>query len=279
MRPQAKASTPTKASQAAQQSAITTTSQETHPLVVINMRLREQLRSLHFSPPTTHVYNPLEYAWEAHQEYLLRFGQETPREMFWLGMNPGPWGMSQTGIPFGSIPYVRDWMKIEKPITSPEQTHPKRPIEGFDCARVEVSGQRLWGWAQQKAPDARDFFARIFLNAYCPLAFLEASGKNRTPDKLPADERAQLFALCDQALRETVDYLQPSYLIAIGSFAASRFKQALGKQHPPILRILHPSPASPLANHGWAEQVEQTLQKAGISLDFSPTTKSAPKNI
>lgn len=279
MRPQAKASPPTNASQDAQQSATPATDQADHPLVTIAARLCDQLRSLTFRSPTTHVYNPLEYAWSAHQEYLSRFGQDTPREMFWLGMNPGPWGMSQTGIPFGAIPYVREWMKIQKSITPPVHTHPKRPIEGFDCTRVEVSGQRLWGWAQQKAPHAEDFFARIFLNAYCPLAFLEESGRNRTPDKLPTDERAQLFALCDQALRETVDYLQPSYLIAIGGFAESRLKQALGKQHPPLLRILHPSPASPLANHGWAEQVEQTLQKAGISLDFSLTSSSAPKNI
>lgn len=259
---QAKASQPPKASQ----TLISTPNLP--PLVSIALRLRDALSALSFRAPTTHVYHPLTYAWEAHLAYLTRFGTQQPREMFWLGMNPGPWGMTQTGVPFGCVPFVRDWMQIHTPITPPPQIHPKRPIEGFSCTRTEVSGSRLWGWAQQKAPHAPDFFARIFLNAYCPLTFLEASGKNRTPDKLHPDERTALFDLCDQALRETLDTLQPRVLVAIGAFAESRLKHVLGSSHPPILRILHPSPASPLANLGWAEQLEQTLLRAGLSLSF-----------
>lgn len=277
---QAKASQPAKASQDpthAHQERLhpTNTPSEhtdsTHPLVSIAQRLRDALSGLSFRAPTTHVYHPLVYAWEAHKEYLTRFGGTPPREMFWLGMNPGPWGMTQTGIPFGAIPFVRDWMQIHTTIHPPTDIHPKRPIEGFDCTRTEISGTRLWGWAKYKAPHAPDFFSRIFLNAYCPLAFLEESGKNRTPDKLHPDERAALFALCDQALRDTLDYLQPRTLVAIGAFAESRLKHVLGPAHPPILRILHPSPASPLANYGWAEQVEHILQQAEISLTFPHT--------
>ena len=35
------------------------------------------------------------------------------KEAVFLGMNPGLWGMAQTGVPFGTVSLVRDWMGIE----------------------------------------------------------------------------------------------------------------------------------------------------------------------
>ena len=239
-----------------------------NPLHQITRHLRDALADLRFDEPVAHTYQPLDYAWEAHAQYLSRFGEKRPREMLWLGMNPGPWGMTQTGIPFGHIPLVRDWMGIEAEIMPPAVIHPKRPIEGFACQREEVSGARLWGWAREKAPRAEDFFERIFLTSYCPLVFLEASGRNRTPDKLPAKEREALFAPCDEALRATIAYLQPRVLVAIGRFAEQRFKALDLEAALPILCIPHPSPASPLANAGWAEAVEKVLHEAAISCNF-----------
>ena len=70
-------------------------------------RLREAAGRLRFSEPVTHVYNPLEYAWEGHRAYLEKFARSTKRVVF-LGMNPGPFGMAQTGVPFGEVAAVRD---------------------------------------------------------------------------------------------------------------------------------------------------------------------------
>lgn len=224
----------------------------------------------------THVYNPLRYAWEPHRLYLERYGAERGRVVL-LGMNPGPWGMAQTGVPFGEVELVRDWMGIEAEVGRPEPEHPKRPIEGFACRRSEVSGRRLWGWARDRFGTAEAFFARFFALNYCPLVFMEESGRNRTPDKLPAAERAAVQTLCDRALRETVEVLAPRQLIGVGRFAEVRAREALAGlggslSGPlaglgvPIGRILHPSPASPAANRGWVEAIECELAEQGIDL-------------
>jgi len=127
-----------------------------------------------------------------------------------------------------------------------------------------VSGQRLWGWARERfeSPDA--FFDRFFVWNYCPLLFLEASGRNRTPDKLPAAERTATFEACDRALAAMVEHLRPRVVVGIGKFAEKRAIEALGEDAPRIGSILHPSPASPLANRGWAPQAEAGLRALDV---------------
>jgi single-strand selective monofunctional uracil DNA glycosylase len=227
-------------------------------------RLADAVDALHFAPPITHIYNPLRYAWPGHRRYL-QLHATTPKKVVFLGMNPGPFGMAQTGVPFGEVALVRDWIGVEETILSPENMHPKRPVEGFACTRSEVSGRRLWGLFAERYPQAADFFAGHFVANYCPLVFMEASGRNRTPDKLPVAEIADLYAACDQHLRELVDALQPEWVVGVGGFAEARAQSALadyGKLR--IGRILHPSPASPTANRGWSAQAEKQLQSLGI---------------
>lgn len=62
--------------------------------------LIEKMGKLRFSEPTAFVYNPLDYAWGIHEKYLKLAGQGKKKVIF-LGMNPGPFGMAQTGVPFG----------------------------------------------------------------------------------------------------------------------------------------------------------------------------------
>lgn len=181
-------------------------------------------------------------------------------------MNPGPWGMAQIGVPFGEISLARDWLGIEGEIGRPEREHPKRPVEGWECRRSEVSGGRLWGWAKDRFGTPERFFERFFVHNYCPLVFMEESGRNRTPDRLPAAECAPLYAACDRALRATVERLAPRRVVGIGRFAEDRARAALEGLDVEIGRVLHPSPASPAANRGWAEAVERQLGEMGIEL-------------
>ncbi len=227
--------------------------------------LNTELAQLTFGAPVTHIYNPLEYARRAHDQFIKKFGTGK-KEAFFLGMNPGPYGMAQTGVPFGEIAHVRDWLGIECPIDRPLVEHPKRPIQGFGCPRSEVSGQRLWGFFKKTCGEPEVLFKRFFIVNYCPLVFMEESGKNRTPDKLPADEREALFAICDRALARIVDRMKPKIVIGVGRFATDRAKAALEGQSLPVRTILHPSPASPAANRGWAEAAEKQLQSLGIHL-------------
>jgi single-strand selective monofunctional uracil DNA glycosylase len=232
-------------------------------LIEIAQALRQDVARLQFSPPVTHVYNPLDYAWEMHADYLKRFGRGRGKVLL-LGMNPGPWGMAQTGVPFGEVSATRDWLKIDRPIRRPEVEHPKRPILGLECRRSEVSGRRLWGWAGEHFGTPRAFFSRFFVANYCPLVFLEESGKNRTPNQLRTAERGPLLAACDEALVRTVECLRPSHVIGIGQFAESRAREALRETNVTFGRILHPSPASPQANRGWSRQAIEQLVGYGI---------------
>ena len=238
---------------------------KTPSLIDIAAELAAEASRLKFTTPVTHVYNPLDYAWRAHAQYLELYG-DAPKEVLFLGMNPGPWGMAQTGVPFGEVSAVRDWLGIDSEIRRPEHEHPKRQITGFSCSRSEVSGARLWGWAREVFGTPRRFFSRFFIANYCPLAFLEESGRNRTPDKLPAAEREPLLKICDRALRRTVEYLQPKMVVGVGAFAEGRARSALDGIDVAIGRILHPSPASPAANRGWAEQATRELRELGVDL-------------
>jgi single-strand selective monofunctional uracil DNA glycosylase len=234
-------------------------------LIHIARELGDEANRLHFAPPVTHVYNPLDYAWDAHRQYLARYGA-APKEILFLGMNPGPWGMAQTGVPFGEVHAVREWLRIDAAIGRPDHEHPKRPVEGLGCTRSEVSGARLWGWARDVFGTPERFFTRLFIANYCPLAFLEEGGRNRTPDKLPAAERQPLVEVCDRALRRTVEHLQPRWVIGVGAFAEGRARAALDGLDVVIGRILHPSPANPAANRGWAEKASRELRELGVKL-------------
>jgi len=234
-----------------------------HGLVSAAAELRTAVDSLRFSPPVSHVYNPLAYAWAPHEIYLRRFGQGTKRVVF-LGMNPGPFGMVQTGVPFGEVSAARDWLGIQGIVQQPAREHPARPIEGFACRRSEVSGQRLWGLFAERFGPPEAFFSDHFVLNYCPLAFLEESGRNRTPDKLPVAERSALFAVCDDHLRAAIACLHPEWLVGIGDFAATRARELFAGGPLKVGRILHPSPASPAANRGWAGVAEGQLVSLGI---------------
>jgi single-strand selective monofunctional uracil DNA glycosylase len=227
--------------------------------------LLDELKPLRFDAPVSHVYNPLAYARASYAKYLKLYA-ESPTEIVLIGMNPGPWGMAQTGIPFGEVRAVRDWLNIEAPVGTPAKMHPKRPVTGFNCTRSEVSGKRLWGWVQKVFKTPANFFSRFFVANYCPLMFIEAGGRNRTPNQLRASERKPLLEVCDRALRRTIKQLAPRYVIGVGLFAEERARTTLSDFKVTIGRITHPSPANPKANRGWEEIIEKEFAALGIEL-------------
>ncbi|BDV44717.1 single-strand selective monofunctional uracil DNA glycosylase [Geotalea uraniireducens] len=234
-------------------------------LATIAADLAADLERLSFSPPVAHVYNPLVYARAPHEEYLRRYGAG-PKEALFVGMNPGPWGMAQTGVPFGEIAAVTGWLGINGPVAHPAGEHPKKRVDGFACRRSEVSGRRLWGLIRERFGEPERFFARFFVVNYCPLLFLNDAGGNITPDKLKNGERQPLLAACDRALRQTVALLRPRLVIGVGGFAETQAREALAGSGVAVGRILHPSPANPAANRDWAGTV--LAQLAALGIDF-----------
>lgn len=234
-------------------------------LITLSRRLAGELDTLEFNPPVTHVYNPLAYAWKPYRQYLKRYG-EGPKKIILLGMNPGPWGMAQTGVPFGEITAVREWLNIKGPVGSPQSLHPKRPIQGFDCNRREVSGRRLWGWAQRTFATPNRFFDRFFVANYCPLMFFDDHGRNITPNQLKVGDRRPLLEVCDRALLGTVDRLKPEHVVGIGKWAYERAVAALKDREITTGWITHPSPANPKANRGWEKAAGEDFEAIGIKI-------------
>ncbi|MFC1764156.1 uracil-DNA glycosylase family protein [Planctomycetota bacterium] len=232
-------------------------------LRTITNTLVKEIESLNFSVPVAYTYNPLVYARQPFNDYIDRYGQGK-KEIVLVGMNPGPWGMAQTGIPFGEVSHVKEWLNIKGRVDVPEVTHPKRPILGFSCKRNEVSGKRLWGWAQETFKTPEIFFKQFFVLNYCPLAFFDENSKNITPDKLKAKDRTKLFEACNKALAETVKILKPQYVLGIGNFAEARVNEACEDLNVATGKITHPSPANPKANRGWAPLIESELRQLGL---------------
>ncbi len=234
-------------------------------LCTITDTLLDELRPLRFGPPVTHVYNPLEYARKSYDRYLELYSTR-PKEIILLGMNPGPWGMAQTGVPFGEVKTVKEWLRIQAPVGTPSEIHPKRLVQGFACPKSEVSGKRLWGWAQETFATPEQFFTRFFVINYCPLLFIESSGRNRTPNNLRVAERKPLLEACDQALRRTIQWFSPRYVVGVGRFAGERAHAALTGLKVRIGNISHPSPANPKANRGWGRLVMKEFGDLGIKV-------------
>ena len=236
-------------------------------LIEAAAELVQALKPLSFGEPVSHVYLPTEYAWDRHCDYLNNYGGGS-KKVIMLGMNPGPWGMAQTGIPFGEIPSVRDWMGISGSVGKPEKEHPKRPVEGFECSRSEVSGRRLWGLFAERFPDAHDFFKDHFVANYCPLVWMGETGKNITPDKLPAAEMAPVEKACRKHLAAVIAATEPEWLIGVGAYAEKKLIETVKEYFPGKQfrtgKILHPSPASPIANRGWEPQAQRQLLELGV---------------
>lgn len=232
----------------------------------VELQLNANLRQLTFGGPVEYVYNPLEYAWDTHRCYVERYCRGGQRVLF-LGMNPGPYGMAQTGVPFGEVKSVVDWLQISGNVGHPPVEHPKRPITGLACTRSEVSGARFWGFFRQLCGEPAVFFRHCFVHNLCPLIFMSATGRNLTLPELPADERKQLLSLCDAALCQAVQALGVSMVVGVGRVAEDRARRALDAHGVTDVRVefvMHPSPRNPQANRGWEDEARTRLEQIGV---------------
>ena len=66
-------------------------------LLEVEDRLTNDLDKLQFKKPVELVYNPLKYAKEPHSLFVRMYCNGT-KPVLMLGLNPGPWGMAQTGV-------------------------------------------------------------------------------------------------------------------------------------------------------------------------------------
>ncbi len=246
------------------------------------------------APPGIVVYNPLAYARPAHEAYLDLF--RGPRRIVIAGMNPGPWGMVQTGVPFGNVGHARQIVTLrsilpETPldhlVSTPSLALASRPVLGYRCVRDEVSGRRLWEglcplWAppeeEAQALDlipgynrSRDLLRRmlgeVFVMNLCPLAFFEDGPRatNVTPDKLPTAWRDRFVgdsSPCHSYFSHILDTFRPEVVLVMGDWVERTVRRWSGEAR--LVRLPHPSPANPAANRGWAAAAQRILREAGL---------------
>lgn len=241
--------------------SVSDTDMSADKIIQATEKLRAQLHGLQFPPPADYVYSPLEYAWESHHAYLKRYGSLGPKKVLFLGMNPGPFGMAQTGIPFGEVATVRDWMGLERPVGRPAREHPGKKVTGFACSRSEVSGRRLWGLFQERFGSAENFFQGHWVHNYNPLLFLENTkiGRNVVPEELPSESIRPVNEACDEYLRVLVNLMKIETVVGVGAYAETRAREALQGTSVKFAKVLHPSPASPVANRGWSAAATREL--------------------
>ncbi|KAM8867358.1 single-strand selective monofunctional uracil DNA glycosylase-like [Synchiropus picturatus] len=238
----------------------------------VELELNLLLRQLKFSDPVQYIYSPLEYAWDTHRCFVEKYCRGGQSVLF-LGMNPGPFGMAQTGVPFGEVKSVVDWLQVTGEVSRPAVEHPKRRITGLACTQSEVSGARFWGFFRKLCGEPELFFRHCFVHNLCPLIFMSASGKNLTPPELPAGEREKLLGLCDAALCQAVQALGVSMVIGVGRVAEQRARRALSAAGVDVRveGVMHPSPRNPLANKGWEAVARAKLTELGVLTLLSDT--------
>ena len=207
-----------------------------------------------------HVTNPLDYAWAYHEQFIDQWSEFGATTLL-LGMNPGPYGTAQTGVPFGATAMARDILHIkERDVRTPPGAHPKRPIEGLSMERQEVSGTRFWSMLSDHYGSTEAIFSNIYVVNHCPLLILGETGRNITPVDLPKATIEPVLKACDKHLKSVVDIMAIESVIGVGNYAKKRAQSVLNDVH--IDSMWHPSPASPLANrNGGADWRANAISK------------------
>lgn len=229
----------------------------------IECDLNNELNELQFPKNITHIYNPIVYALNLHCQYIKKFLNGKKKVML-IGMNPGPNGMVQNGVPFGNTNTVKNLMKIQGQVDQPPSLNPKRPVTGLSCTTEEPSGVRIWNLLQKLAGSLEVFGEQCFLHNFCPLAFFDEQGKNITPSELKGKIKSTLRDICLKYLEKEIQLIQPEIIIAIGSYVGDSLRK-LSKQsiyvrtNIKILQLAHPSPRS-LNNNNWPEKATEFFE-------------------
>ncbi|XP_018405230.1 PREDICTED: single-strand selective monofunctional uracil DNA glycosylase [Cyphomyrmex costatus] len=240
-------------------------------LLSIEQELCTKLLDITFPPSIQYIYNPLEYASETHAMYVRKYCTGTKKILF-VGMNPGPWGMSQTGVPFGEINMVRDWLKISGPVNKPSKEHPDRKVIGFQCTRSEVSGLRLWSLFRDLCEIPENFFRYAYMHNYCPLAFMDDKARNITPAEIKGEGQRILHEACDKSLIDIIQLLKVEIVVGIGNYAEKRAQIAAqtGGLSVQVMVLRHPSPRA-VGNQNWNETAKQRLNELELLKYFDKT--------
>ena len=280
-------------------------------LIKTTCALADDLHALRRPAGVSHVYNPLRYMWPAHERFLSRHyvtdrasapdgrldfyepaGTARPRQYLILGMNPGPHGMVQTGLPFGDVVNAaamlgyRTGDQVLAPVLDGVELHPGRPVIGLVATRREASGERLWGGLAAIFGGLDQTLAQCFAANYCPLAYFadDAQGTNVTPEDFgkktingkpnPRHDpgyAAELDKICLPYLVRVARAMRVEVILAVGRYAEAKANiiAALCPEatrrcpSPKVVYLTHPSPLATRSAGEWATMARHALENVG----------------
>lgn len=282
-------------------------------LIKTTRALADDLHALRCPAGVSHVYNPLRYMWPAHERFLSRHyvrereslpnvgrldlyrpaGTAKSRRYLILGMNPGPHGMVQTGLPFGDVVNAAAMLgyktgdQIPAPDLASVALHPSRPVIGLSATRREASGERLWGGLASIWGSLDAVLADCFAANYCPLAYFadDASGTNVTPEEFgkrtvngkpnpryDTAYAAELDEVCLPYLVRVARAMRVEVILAVGRYAEVKAKiiAALCPEatrrcpSPKVVYLTHPSPLATRSAGEWATMARHALDAACV---------------
>ncbi|KAI8124664.1 hypothetical protein FF38_10666 [Lucilia cuprina] len=241
----------------------------------LETQLNEKLRNITTPLEISYIYNPVEYAADLHQAYLKKYLKGGKKVLF-IGLNPGPNGMGQTGIPFGNITTVRDKMGLNGTVNQPPNIHPKRPVNGLATTIEEPSGKRLWTKFQELSDGSLDiFFEQCFVYNFCPLLFYNSKGDYISPQKLKAPYNRQISNACLHTIEQILELIQPEVIVAIGRYAYDNLKAVKYCIEKRLLYLRHPSPRACTKN--WSKIADEFFKNENLLKYFRITEQNKHK--
>lgn len=232
------------------------------------------------------VVNPGSYG----ERWHARFRRTYPlrrNPLLFCGLNPGPYGMAQTGVPFTDLKRLR--AELPRLATELEATGSAlvppglapAPLRPFLTRTFESSSVRVYRFLALVRETAEAALRDVVFVNPCPLLFVERrSGENRTPADLPRELRraagtaragleraARLMAAFDAARLEVVtravERLEPRGAVLLGRDVAAvigdSLRARLGARA--VVEWEHPARAVP---DRWARGLASELRRRGL---------------
>jgi single-strand selective monofunctional uracil DNA glycosylase len=226
------------------------------------------------------IWNPGLYAASWH----ALFRKEYPASagcILVFGLNPGPYGMAQTGIPFTDLKRLREHLpRLAKGLERRGCSLAgvglaPRSLRPYLSRTFESSAVRVYRFLSRGWGSAEDGWRSVVVANPCSLLFMDAAGENRTPADLVGAVsrrtgslvaarrlRERCNALRRLAAREAVRVLSPRGVVLLGKDAQRAMQTGIAPLLGPdsILGWEHPARAVP---DRWAMGLLEEIKRRG----------------
>jgi len=206
------------------------------------------------------VWNPALYALDIYQEYLTKFPPE-PGAILALGLNPGPYGMAQTGIPFTDCRTASGALGMEMTIPgkAPDDLISRlKKANGKWRGTYERSSLGMYRFLILAWGDIKTAYRNWFVGNPCPLLFLDPERWNVTPADPRLRRMKEVGELRQRAVIGFSEILNPRGIVCFGKDVAKAVGEVAIRQVGPDRVVFYEHPARAVPEK-WAAGLLQEL--------------------